>query len=263
MRPPPSRLSWGLTVRRSVLALSGVALAAAALTGFAPAAGATLGESCVSASQATYRHRFDGPGGTVTISAVQPLCKGEEQAFSLISYTTTAASGFVYDTGSAWIDNGRRSVTLDVAVPGCRTEVDAIFGTGVVNEITAGSVYGDRRLGSARGVGSRSAGGQAGYNGGSARCTPQPSVTFQSYCDGVLHTRLANAPGANVDASFVVGGKRIRVKAGKHADLTARPSGAVEVRDNNFRTSSGSWSRPTGCTPPATSPEPGSTPTSP
>jgi hypothetical protein len=65
----------------------------------------------------------------------------------------------------------------------------------------------------------------------------------------VLHIRLANAPGATVDASFVVGGKRIRVSPGKHVDQTSRPSGSVVVRDNSHRTNTGLWTRPADCAP--------------
>ncbi|WP_328462976.1 hypothetical protein OHA21_36710 [Actinoplanes sp. NBC_00393] len=251
-------------MRRFLFALGGVALVAAALAGIMPAANATTG--CVTAAAATYQHKFDGPGGNVTITAVQPLCEGEEQAFSLVSYTTRAAKfavpQFVYDTDSAWIGADRRSVTLDVAVPGCYTQVDAIFGTGIVNEITSSYVYNDSKLGSPDGIGSRSTGGRGWYNGGSAACTPKPSVTFRSYCDGVLHTRLANAADAGVNASFVVGGKRIVVRPGKHADLTSRPSGAVSVRDNSFKTTTGSWSQPADCAPVVPPSTPASVPSS-
>lgn len=248
-------------------------LATAALAGIAPAANAITGEACVTAAEATYQHQFDGPGGTVTITAGKPLCEGQEQAFSLVSYTASATTfavpQFVYDTDSAWIGSDRRSVTLDVDVPGCFTQVDTIFGTGIVNEISDSYVYGDVKLGSPSGIGSRSTGGQAWYNGGDTVCAPQPSVTFHSYCDGVLHTRLANAAYANVDASFVVDGKRIQVRPGKSADLTSRPSGTVEVRDNSFTRSSGAWTAPADCAPPAppvTTPSPvpsSATPSSP
>jgi hypothetical protein len=251
-------------LRRFLFALGGVALVAAALAGIMPAANATTG--CVTAEAATYQHKFDGPGGNVTITAAQPLCEGEEQSFSLVSYTTPAAKfavpQFVHDTDSAWIGAGRRSVTLGVAVPGCYTQVDAIFGTGIVNEITSSYVYNDSKLGSPNGIGSRSTGGRGWYNGGSAACTPKPSVTFRSYCDGVLHTRLANAADAGVDASFVVGGKRIVVRPGKHADLTSRPSGVVSVRDNSFKTTTGSWSQPADCVPVAPPSTPAPVPSS-
>jgi hypothetical protein len=238
-----------------MLAVSGAVVATAAVAGIASTANAAGGESCVTAAEATYQHRFDGPGGTVTITATKPLCEGAEQSFSLVSYTTPAKNfavpQFVYDTHSAWIDSGRRSVTLGVDVPGCYTQVDAIFGTGIVDEITSSYVYNDLKLGSPSGIGGRSTGGRGWYNGGSAKCAPQPSVSFQSYCDGVLHTRLSNAAGAGVDAVFLVGGKRIQVHPGKFADLTSRPSGPVQVRDNSFKTSTGTWTQPADCAPPA------------
>ncbi|MFC7534965.1 hypothetical protein [Actinoplanes sp. GCM10030250] len=236
-------------MRRLLLALGAAVLVTATFTGIAQAA--TGSDDCTTAAEATYQHVFDGPAGTVTITATKPLCEGAEQSFSLVSATD---SRFVYDSDSAWIDSGRRSVTLDVDVPGCRTRVDATFGTGTIFgtstlEEPTGTLEeptGDLWLG---GAGSRSIGGETTYSGGTTKCAPQPTVTFKSYCDGVLHTRLANAPGATVDAVFLADGKRVRVRPGKHADLTSRPSGTVAVRDNALRTHTGSWIAPADCAP--------------
>ncbi|MEV6297775.1 hypothetical protein AB0M02_00040 [Actinoplanes sp. NPDC051861] len=228
-------------MRRYLLALAAAVLATAAFAGVAHATGNS--SSCVSAADATFHHTFDGAGGSATITAVRPLCDGEERTFSLVSYTTPV---FVYDSDRALIDSGRRSVTLSVDVPACETRVEAFLGAGIIEEPTTG--YGDLTLGS---PGSRSSGVAGSYKGGDAECAPEPSVTFRSYCDGVLHTRLSNAADATVDAVFTVDGRLKRVAPGKHADLTSHPSGPVVVRDNTLTTSTGSWVDPADCPPAA------------
>jgi hypothetical protein len=233
-------------VRRFLLVLGAAAVATAAFAGVAQATGAfagvaraTGGSSCAGPADAGYQHSFDGAAGTVTITAARALCEGAEQSFSLVSYTGSGASQFVYDTDNAWIDSRRRSVTLGVDVPGCAMRVQAVIGTGIVN-----------RPGSSTGLEGHSDGELATYTGGAEECAPRPSVAFESYCDGVLHTRLANAADASVDAVFVVDGKRIRVRPGKRADLTSHPSGVVEVLDSTGAVSVGSWISPVDCAPP-------------
>jgi len=244
-----------------MLVLGGAAIATAALAGIAPAAYAGgHGESCVSASDATYTHSFNGPGGTATITAVKPLCAGESQDFSLVSYTAPkksyAVPQFVYDAETDRIDAGHRSVSLDVSVPGCFTQVDTIFGASILNEITgSGTQYGNAKVGSSAGIGSRSSGGAAWYNGGDGICAPRPSVTFAGDCDGVLHIHLSNNASATVDAVFLVDGKRVRVRPGQTADRTADAGKPVTIRDNSFSTTTGAWTKPSGCaTPPVVPP---------
>ncbi|MDI6103815.1 LPXTG cell wall anchor domain-containing protein [Actinoplanes sp. NEAU-A12] len=244
-----------------MLVLGGTVVATSAFAGIAPAANATTGGSCVRAAEATFQHTFDGPAGTATITAVRPLCNGEQQDFSLVSYTAPARNyavpQFAYDTDRARIDSGHRSVRLEVGVPGCHTQVDTIFGTSIRNEITTGTTpYGDAKLGSTSGLGSRSSGVRAWYNGGSGTCSPKPSVSFRSDCAGNLHTRLANAAGANVDATFTVDGRLVRVRAGAFHEFVSRKPAVVEVRDNSFTTSRGAWSKPSDC---AEAPTPGPT----
>ncbi|GAA4594181.1 hypothetical protein GCM10023107_29640 [Actinoplanes octamycinicus] len=187
-----------------MLVLGGAAVATAAFAGISPAANAGVShQSCVSAADATYRHTFDGPGGTAVITAVKPLCAGEAQDFSLVSYTapkkTYATPQFVYDAVTGRIDADHGSVALEVRVPGCFTQVDTVFGASVLNEITGPETqYGDAKLGSPSGIGSRSSGGRAWYNGGEGGCSPKPAVTFGSDCTGTLTIRMANAATAGV-----------------------------------------------------------------
>ena len=105
-------------------------------------ASAASSSPCVGASAATYRHTFDGSAGTATITSTAPLCDGERQAFTLVSYTAPAKSfgnpQFVYATHTATVTASKPSVTLRVDVPGCYTQVDTIFGTGVINPIVDG-----------------------------------------------------------------------------------------------------------------------------
>ncbi|MGX6601762.1 hypothetical protein ACWKSP_06445 [Micromonosporaceae bacterium Da 78-11] len=211
------------------------------------------GHSCVTAGSATYRHTFDGPAGTATITAVDPLCGGRSQTFSLVSYTATAGGRFVYDTDRAVVDASHRKVTLRVAVPGCATEVDAVFGTDVRTEIAGGSTaYGTTALGSASGLGHRSSGTQASYHGGRASCAARPSVTFASACDGGFTATLTSGAAA-VNAAFVVDGHTYRVAPGARTRVVGEAGGTLTVRDNTFRTRSGTWSKPPVCVQPTPS----------
>jgi hypothetical protein len=206
----------------------------------------------VSAADATYRHSFDGAGGTVTISAVRPLCGGQTQAFTLVSYTAggfAAAGQFVYDTDQASIGARHRAVTLRVAVPACYAQVDAIIGTGVRSESTSSAApYGTATLGSPSGNGSRSAGAPAWYAGGNTTCAAIPAVTFDNACDGTLTATVSNGAAANVQAVFLTGSRRIRLPAGHSTTVTAGRGGSLTIRDNSFTTYVGSWHTPlTAC----------------
>jgi hypothetical protein len=238
-------------LRKTLLVAGATMLFGGAFLGTAYAS-ATSAQSCVPASAATYKHAFDGPAGTATITSAAPLCDGERQAFTLVSYTAPAKSfgnpQFVYATHTATVTAAKPSVTLRVDVPGCFTQVDAIFGTGVINPIVDGGPrYGATKVGDAAAPGSRSAGVRAWYNGGSTTCAPMPTATFASACDGTLTAHLANAPAANVDAVFALGGRIVRVAPGGEIDV---PAGGkqVTVQDNTFSTVQGSWTEPSSCT---------------
>jgi hypothetical protein len=234
------------------------------LTGqVAPApASAASAAACVPADAATYRHTFNGAAGTATVTAVRPLCSGQKQTFSLISYTTQSANfaypQFIYDSRSAAISAQQSSVHLAVTVPACYFQVDLIFGAAIYNEVVnADSNYGNLKLGAPYGTGSRSAGPYGGDADGTTTCVPKPIITYRNACDGTFTATLANDASANVDAVFIVAGQRVRVKPG-HAAGAQRHTGMLTIRDNTFTTNIGSWEKPATCssrsTPVVTSP---------
>ncbi|MCO8276009.1 hypothetical protein M1L60_36070 [Actinoplanes sp. TRM 88003] len=231
-------------MRRSGILFAAVATLAGVLG--APLT-ATAADTCVSAASATYRHTFDGASGKATISAVRPLCAGQSQSFGLISYTDGDSGQFRYATDSATLTAKSRTVRLDVVVPPCRTRVTAITGTGLLDEVTSDdNPYGAATLGVS---GSRSTGAPAHYRGGSSDCSPEPTVTFTSACDGSYRATLTNAPGANVSAAFLTGGRLTRLAPGRSTTLRGPRDGSLTIRVSTFTTYVGSWRPPAaGCT---------------
>jgi len=212
-------------VRRLLLILAGMAtfLGLAA----APAAAAT---SC---SSATYRHSFDGAAGTVTVTATRPLCGGQSQSVTLVSYTAVDAHGrFIYDSATGKLTATDRSLTLRVAVPGCSTQVVAFFGTGVPTELTS--------TGAPAGLGS--------YAGGVGACTTTPAVAYTYACDGTFTATLANGSDATIPAVFLTGGRRIRLSPGRSTTVKVAKGRTLTVRDSSFTTHVASWQSPAaGC----------------
>jgi hypothetical protein len=215
---------------------------------------ATASDVCVSAKDATYKHTFNGPAGTATITAVSPLCSGQTQPFSLVSYTAPDAAftvpQFLYDSETKSITSTTRSLSFKVDVPACYTQVDFVFGSQIFNPLD-GIVYGNRKVGSRDGApGNTSSGPEAWYNGGNRACSPKPTVSFTSVSDGTLKVNLSNGSTANIDAAFTVtaGGTSTfyRVAKGTTTTVKIQPSAAsnVVVLDNTFRTTNGKWKRP-------------------
>jgi len=219
-----------------------------------------MGAACVTANNATYRHSFDGAGGGARVTAVRPLCPGQKQTFSLISYTTTSASfaypQFIYDSDQATVDASHPTVHLAVMVPRCYFQVDLIFGASIFNEvINADSNYANLKLGAPYGTGSRSDGPYGGDADGTTPCAPKPLITYRNACDGTFTATLANDPTANVDAVFIVAGQRVHVPPGR-AVRAQRHSGSLSIRDNTFTTHIASWEKPASCgsAPPSSQP---------
>src|SRR5690242_3161082 len=102
----------------------------------APAPASAAPAACVPASTATFRHTFDGPAGTATITADRPLCPGQARAFSLVSYTAGTTGRYLYDQDRATVTATRPTVRLKVTVPPCTTDVYAVTGTAVPTETT-------------------------------------------------------------------------------------------------------------------------------
>ena len=155
------------------------------LAAYAPSTAASAAASCVMSAQATYRHSFNGGAGTAMVTAVHPLCSGQSQRFSLLSYTASSSSfaypQFIYDEAQATVDARHTSVKLAVAIPGCYFQVDLIFGADVYTEvINADSNYGNLKLGAPYGTGNRSAGPYGGDSDGTSparRCPSSPTAT--------------------------------------------------------------------------------------
>jgi hypothetical protein len=233
-------------VRRFLFVLALLFFAGAGLA--APAAAAA---ACASAGNATYRHSFDGAAGAARVTAVRPLCSGQKQTFSMISYTTSSASfaypQFIYDSDRATIDSSHITVHLAVTVPACYFQVDLIFGSSLFNEVVnADSNYANLKLGAPYGTGSRSDGPYGGDSDGTTACLPKPLITYQNACDGTFTATLANDSSADVDAVFIVAGQRVHVKPGR-AVRAQRHSGSLSIRDNTFTTHIASWEKPATC----------------
>ena len=218
------------------------------LAGYSSPATASALAGCVTAAQATYRHSFNGGAGTATVTAVRPLCSGQSQKFTLLSYTASRSSfaypQFIYDEAQAAVDARHPSVQLAVTVPRCYFQVDLIFGADVNTEVVnTDSDYGNRKLG----VGSRSTGPAGDDAGGTSPCAPRPVITYRNACDGTFTATLANDASANVDAVFLIAGHRLHVAPG-HSAGAERHTGTLTIRDNTFTTNIGTWEKPaTGC----------------
>jgi hypothetical protein len=135
--------------------------------------------TCVDADDASYLHTFDGPNGTATVTLVGnlPLCEGEEQDFALVSYETqsdTFSTSFpqtLFDSDTDTITESTNSITLNVDVPDCFTQVDLVWDSETISTINSdGPFYGSRILGHENAPGNRSAGVFGAYNGGTESC---------------------------------------------------------------------------------------------
>lgn len=249
-------------MRRFLLLLAGLAAALTVTAAPAAAAATATATTCVAAAKATYRHTFNGAAGTLTVTATHPLCSGRSQPVSLVSYTTggpgSPAGQFVYDTARATLSATHRSVTLEVAVPTCYTQIDAFFGTAVQTETTSPDApYGTAKLGSSAGTGSRSTGALTWYSGGSTACTAAPRATFTNACDGTFTATLTNAGAASTQAVFLTGSRRIRLAPGRTTTIKVAKGKTLTIRDNTFTTYVATWRTPTtACTTTAPAPAP-------
>ncbi|MGW1057550.1 hypothetical protein [Micromonospora rubida] len=189
-----------------------------------PTTPAPEGPSCVSAADARYTHIFRGKRGEASITLVNgPLCAGEEQAFALVSYVAPSAKvefpQYVLSksvdkfTSVAKDEVGTRStLKFKVEVPTCYTQVDFVFGDKIIDPLTSTDLYGNRKVGSPKGIGSHSTGDaafykgkndDAWYNGGSETCQAAPEVVVESDCEGKVTFNLINRNG-NAAANFVI-----------------------------------------------------------
>jgi LPXTG-motif cell wall-anchored protein len=265
---------------RRVLAAAGAAAAgfAAAAAMSVPASGdpgatpaVDANAACVGADQARYAHTFTlgASTATATIELVgAPLCDGQSQAFTLVSYITPASTfavpQYVFDSATGTLTREQTKLSLKVDIPACYTQVDFVFGTDVINPLVdGGDRYGDRKVGSAGAPGNRSTAAadsgspqHAWFNGGAARCTTAPRVEAVPNCDGSVDLSLRNGPGANISAIFRVtasGGysQTTVVGQGKLAQvhLGAGHASDIRVTLNGSTVRELSWAKPAGCAP--------------
>ncbi|MFI7547360.1 cell wall anchor protein [Actinoplanes sp. NPDC049599] len=217
---------------------------------------------CVKPGDAKFTHTFavkeDGSTATVTLNEGIKLCEGEP--VTLVSYFAPKPQfsvpqyKFDWDTGT--ITNENRSVDLAVDVPKCNTQVDLFFGSDkqIFDEITedASTRYGDAKLGSKNGSGSRSKGPQGWYNGGSKTCQT-PAVEPLSQCDGTVNINLSNDGLTDkypIDFTVKAGefSKTVTVTKGKGETVTVPAgSGSITVSAPGMKDVVYDWTPPADC----------------
>ncbi|MFI5491019.1 cell wall anchor protein [Actinoplanes sp. NPDC051859] len=216
---------------------------------------------CVEAGKAGFTHTFGVTGGkstaTVKLDDGVKLCAGEP--VTLVSYYAPKAEfsypQFKYDDDSNTITNEQRSVTLNVDVPDCYTQVDLFFGgkKDILDEITEkGARYGDKKLGSETGLGARSKGKPGWYNGGAKGCS-NPAVKPVSQCDGAVAVNLSNDGTISkyaVDFTVKAGTftKTVSVANGKGETVVVPAgAGAITVSAEGMKDVTYTWVRPADC----------------
>ncbi|WP_165945205.1 hypothetical protein [Micromonospora sp. KC723] len=221
--------------------------------------------NCVKADDARYTHTFDGPKGEASITLTNgPLCPGEEQELALVSYVAPSAKFAVPQyvlassvnkfTGVAEGELGVATLKFKVEVPTCYTQVDFVFGSKIIDPLTDTSDrYGDRKVGSKKGIGSRSEGPAAWYNGGSGTCVAVPEVIASSDCDGGVELTLVNRNG-NAAAEFTVTGSSgftkkvaVRMRAIEKLQLTPAQAQDITVTAPGMKDFTGGWEKPEDC----------------
>ncbi|MEV4466980.1 hypothetical protein AB0J51_25555 [Micromonospora echinofusca] len=221
--------------------------------------------TCVSAADARYTHTFDGARGEASITLTNgPLCEGEKQDFALVSYVAPSAKfavpQYLFDKSVKAFapvpDGGIGTVAkleFKVAVPTCFTQVDFVFGSEVIDPLVEGGKrYDNRKVGSPAGIGARSEGPAAWYNGGKGTCVAEPAVEATYDCDGTARLTLVNR--GNVAAVFAITGsgelaEKVTVAAGKFEtlELTAPQAKEITVAAEGMETWKGGWKQPEDC----------------
>ncbi|MEU6076703.1 hypothetical protein [Micromonospora sp. NPDC047074] len=220
---------------------------------------------CVSAADARYTHTFDGPKGEATITLTNgPLCAGEKQDFALVSYVAPSAKfavpQYLFDKSVkafTSVPDGEigtvAKLEFKVAVPTCFTQVDFVFGSEIIDPLVEGGKrYDNRKVGSSAGIGSRSEGPAAWYNGGEGTCAAEPAVEVTYDCVGTAKLTLLNR--GNVAAVFAVTGsgefaEKVTVPAGKFEtlELTKEQATEITVAAEGMETWKGGWTQPEDC----------------
>jgi LPXTG-motif cell wall-anchored protein len=196
----------------------------------------------------------------VTLDDDIELCAAEP--VTLVTYFAPkpqfSVPQYVFAHQTATVSNEQRTVTLAAPLPACNTQADLFFGgeDDIIGEITEGGKrYGDTKLGSGTGPGSRSKGPQGWYNGGAKGCH-QPAVQPVPQCDGAVDVNLSNTGEQTkypVDFTVRAGeftqtvtvapgkGETVRVPAGR---------GPITVTADGMKDVTYEWQRPENCPPP-------------
>jgi LPXTG-motif cell wall-anchored protein len=217
---------------------------------------------CVKSDQAKFTHKFavkeDGSTATVTLNDGIKLC--DDEPVTLVSYFAPkpqfSVPQYVFDSDTGTITNENRSVDLTVDVPKCNTQVDLFFGgeSDILPEITENPAtrYGDKKLGSKNGKGSRSEGPQGWFNGGSKTCQT-PAVEPLSQCDGTVNINLSNDGLTDkypIDFTVKAGefSKTVTVTKGKGETVTVPAgSGSITVSAPGMKDVIYDWTPPADC----------------
>ncbi|UQU66199.1 cell wall anchor protein [Couchioplanes caeruleus] len=222
---------------------------------------------CVEPADATFHHDFavgDGRAtATVTLDDGVKLC--HDEPVTLVTYFAPkpefSLPQYAHDHETATLSNDNRSVALAAHLPDCNAQVDLFFGgeDDIISEITEGGPrYGDKKLGSNNGPGSRSQGPQGWYNGGGKGCQT-PAVEPLSQCDGTVQLNLSNNGEISryaVDFTVTAGDftRTVTVKPGKAETVTVPAgSGTITVSADGMADVTYDWKRPEDCEPPAVS----------
>ncbi|WP_434743193.1 hypothetical protein [Micromonospora sp. SH-82] len=276
IRPP-------LSLRRSLAVVAASMLGFTAVMGASPASAETPtpvppspsvspsgettpppGPQCVSAEDARYTHTFDGPKGEASITLTNgPLCEGQEQAVALVSYLAPSARfatpQYLFDKSVkafAGIGEGKlqqAKLEFQVEVPACFTQVDFVFGDEIIDPLTDKSArYDDRKIGSKSGVGAKSKGPSAWYNGGKDTCVAAPAVEPTFDCEGSVTLTLANRGNIKTTFTITASGEyreEVTVPAGelvKHK-LDAENSRDITVEAKGMEAFKGGHEQPEDC----------------
>ncbi|MEV6847280.1 LPXTG cell wall anchor domain-containing protein [Actinoplanes sp. NPDC051411] len=191
------------------------------------------------------------------------LCEGVQIPVTSVSYYAPkpefSVPQYLYDQPqSDTLTQDHREISLTVKIPPCYTQVDTFFGTtqDVIPTITDhGDRYNDKKLGSTTGIGSRSKGDQAWYNGGDKSCVTPASTSVPS-CDGTQVINLSNS--GKYDETFTVKyGDQVKTVtvAGGKGDSVKVPAGAgdVTVSGEGMDTQTYTWKVPADCATPTVS----------
>ncbi|MEV6298600.1 hypothetical protein AB0M02_04260 [Actinoplanes sp. NPDC051861] len=208
----------------------------------------------------THTFKIENGQAIATITPNKDLPAAEE--VTLVSYFAPrpeySVPQYLFDSEIGTLKDKDGVVTLTVDVPDCNTQVDLFFGgkDDIIDPFDGKSMYGDKKLGEKTGLGGRSKGPQAWFNGGTKACA-QPAVQAVAACDGSVDVQLSNnGKLSKYDVEFRVKAtgldKKVKVAPGK-GDTVHVPAGAgkITVSAPGMADFTYTWARPDNCVPAA------------